>query len=118
MDHKLTSSDFIKILFAILLPPLAAFIERGLSADFIINIFLTILFWIPGVIHALYLIYRYSFYKDTWDGVIWSPKDKALFGKKPTTTKQNMIQRQESNLKPCCHNGKKSKKSRGSLPKQ
>jgi len=54
--HILTTrlhSDIIKIIFAILLPPLGVFLERGCNADFLINILLTILGYIPGIIHAL-----------------------------------------------------------------
>ncbi|KAJ6131672.1 plasma membrane proteolipid 3 [Penicillium sp. IBT 18751x] len=51
-----TASDICKIIFAIILPPLGVFLERGCGADLLINICLTILGWIPGVIHALYVI--------------------------------------------------------------
>jgi len=54
-----TGSDIIKILFAFLLPPLGVFLERGCGADLIINIVLTCLGWIPGIIHALYIIFKY-----------------------------------------------------------
>ncbi|KAI8998515.1 hypothetical protein BD414DRAFT_533356 [Trametes punicea] len=45
--------------FAIILPPLGVFLERGCNADFLINILLTILGYIPGIIHALYIILKY-----------------------------------------------------------
>ncbi|RAK83499.1 UPF0057-domain-containing protein [Aspergillus costaricaensis CBS 115574] len=51
-----TASDICKIIFAIILPPLGVFLERGCGADFLINICLTILGWLPGVIHALTLL--------------------------------------------------------------
>ena len=35
-------SDICKIIFAIILPPLGVFLERGCGADFLINILLTI----------------------------------------------------------------------------
>jgi len=54
-----TCSDIIKILFAVLLPPLGVLLERGCGADFIINIFLTILGYIPGIVHALFIIFKY-----------------------------------------------------------
>jgi uncharacterized membrane protein YqaE (UPF0057 family) len=38
-----TGSDIIKIIFAIILPPVGVFLERGCNADFLINILLTIL---------------------------------------------------------------------------
>jgi uncharacterized membrane protein YqaE (UPF0057 family) len=49
------SSDICKIILAIVLPPLGVFLERGCNADFFINILLTILGYIPGIIHALYV---------------------------------------------------------------
>lgn len=49
-------ADPIKILFAILLPPLGVFFEVGLSGAFWLNILLTILGYVPGIIHALYII--------------------------------------------------------------
>ncbi|KAI5992873.1 UPF0057-domain-containing protein [Pisolithus marmoratus] len=39
-------------------PPLAVFFKRGCAADFWINICLSILGWIPGVLHAWYIISR------------------------------------------------------------
>lgn len=49
-------SDICKIILAIFLPPLGVFFERGCGADLLINILLTILGYIPGIIHALYVI--------------------------------------------------------------
>ena len=48
-------SDICKIILAIVLPPLGVFLERGCGADLLINICLTILGYIPGIIHALYV---------------------------------------------------------------
>ncbi|KAH8106717.1 UPF0057-domain-containing protein [Cristinia sonorae] len=54
-----TGSDICKILFAILLPPIGVALERGCGADLLINILLTCLGYIPGIIHALYIILKY-----------------------------------------------------------
>lgn len=54
-----TCSDIIKIIIAIILPPLGVFLERGCASSFWINIILTILGYIPGIIHALYVILKY-----------------------------------------------------------
>ncbi|CAG7846260.1 Plasma membrane proteolipid 3 [Serendipita indica DSM 11827] len=54
-----TASDIFKIILAILLPPLGVFLERGCGGDLVINILLTILGYIPGIIHALYIILKY-----------------------------------------------------------
>ncbi|KAK2068390.1 hypothetical protein P8C59_003029 [Phyllachora maydis] len=54
-----TASDIFKIILAVILPPLGVFLERGCGADLLINILLTILGYIPGIIHALYIILKY-----------------------------------------------------------
>lgn len=48
--------QLIEIIIAIFLPPLAVFLAAGCNADFLINILLTILGYIPGIIHALWII--------------------------------------------------------------
>ncbi|KAI9138150.1 putative cation transport-related protein [Paraphysoderma sedebokerense] len=52
----LTCSDIFKFIAAVFLPPLGVFLEVGLNRDFWINVILTILGFIPGVIHAFYII--------------------------------------------------------------
>lgn len=51
MDNKI-----LLIILAILLPPLAVFLKKELGKDLIINILLCLVFYIPGVIHALWLV--------------------------------------------------------------
>ena len=51
-----TMSDLVKIIIAIFLPPLGVFLEVGFSKHFWINIILTILGFLPGIIHAVYII--------------------------------------------------------------
>ena len=48
--------DFIRILCAILLPPLGVFLQVGIGVQFWINILLTILGYIPGIVHAVWII--------------------------------------------------------------
>lgn len=48
--------DFIRILLAIILPPLGVFFQVGFGLHFWINILLTILGYIPGIVHAVYII--------------------------------------------------------------
>jgi len=50
--------DFIRIIIAILLPPLGVFLQEGLGKHFWINVLLTILGYIPGIVHAVYIIAR------------------------------------------------------------
>ena len=54
-----TVTDPIKILFAILLPPLGVFLEVGFKGHFWLSILLTLLGFIPGIIHALYVILKH-----------------------------------------------------------
>ena len=49
-------SSFVKIILAILLPPLAVGLEYGLGGKFFLNLLLTLLGYIPGLIHALLIL--------------------------------------------------------------
>ncbi|WP_317233138.1 YqaE/Pmp3 family membrane protein [Pontibacter ruber] len=49
-------TNIVEVILAILLPPLAVFLHDGLGTSFWINIILTLLFFIPGVIHALLVV--------------------------------------------------------------
>jgi len=55
---SIRASDICLILVAIIFPPAAAFFIAGCSCDLLINICLTVLGYIPGHIHAFWLIYR------------------------------------------------------------
>ena len=48
--------DLIRILIAILLPPLGVFLQVGIGMHFWVNIVLTLLGYIPGIIHAVWVI--------------------------------------------------------------
>ncbi|THB79030.1 MAG: YqaE/Pmp3 family membrane protein [Desulfobacteraceae bacterium] len=48
--------DLIKIIVAIILPPLGAFMQVGLGKHFWLNILLTLLGYIPGIVHAIWII--------------------------------------------------------------
>ncbi|KAJ3774581.1 hypothetical protein FB446DRAFT_728620 [Lentinula raphanica] len=59
------SEDILIIICAIILPPVAVFLLKRPVSDILINILLTFfVFWIGGIIHALYL---------------WNEKKKAWF---------------------------------------
>lgn len=51
-------NDIIKTLLSIFLPPVGVFLEVGLGIHFWLNILLTVLGYVPGVIHAVYIILR------------------------------------------------------------
>ena len=48
--------DILRIILAIILPPLGVFLQVGLSFHFFLNIVLTIIGFVPGIIHALWII--------------------------------------------------------------
>ena len=47
----------LKVIAAFLLPPLAAWLQVGISTNFWISVALTLLGWIPGTLHALWLVF-------------------------------------------------------------
>jgi uncharacterized membrane protein YqaE (UPF0057 family) len=51
MDNKI-----LLIILAILIPPLAVFLKKGAGKDLIINIVLCFIFYIPAIIHAIWLV--------------------------------------------------------------
>jgi uncharacterized membrane protein YqaE (UPF0057 family) len=50
----------IQIIAAIVLPPVGVFLATGVSSALVINILLTLLGWVPGVIHALWILAKQS----------------------------------------------------------
>lgn len=59
-DPPSSGGDVLLYLLAIFIPPIAVVLKRGCGADFLINICLTILGWIPGVIHAWWVISKHE----------------------------------------------------------
>ena len=51
--------DLLRIIIAILLPPLGVFLQVGIGVQFWINVVLTILGYIPGIVHAIWVIVKY-----------------------------------------------------------
>ena len=50
------SMQIVKIVLSILFPPIAAYLQVNLTMHFWVNIVLTLLGGIPGVLHALWLV--------------------------------------------------------------
>ena len=48
--------ELVKIICAVLLPPLGVFFQVGIGKHFWINIILTLLGYIPGIVHAIWVI--------------------------------------------------------------
>lgn len=53
---SILSVDIIKIILAIILPPLGVFLEVGITGHFWLNILLTLLGYIPGLVHAVWIV--------------------------------------------------------------
>ncbi|KAJ2158862.1 hypothetical protein GGF46_003445 [Coemansia sp. RSA 552] len=51
--------DLLLVILSIVFPPFGALLRRGCGADFLINCGLTALGYLPGLIHAWYLICKY-----------------------------------------------------------
>lgn len=47
--------SILSIILTLILPPLAVFLKHGLTGTFWINLLLTLLGWLPGVIHGFYV---------------------------------------------------------------
>ncbi|AGA77828.1 YqaE/Pmp3 family membrane protein [Echinicola vietnamensis] len=53
-------SNLIRIILAVILPPLGVFFTVGLGKSFWINVLLTLLGFIPGIVHAVWIIAKQS----------------------------------------------------------
>ncbi len=50
------TNKLLLIILAFLLPPLAVGLKNGIGGSFLLNLVLTLVFWLPGVIHALIVV--------------------------------------------------------------
>lgn len=50
--------DVVRLILAIVLPPVGVFLQVGLGLHFWLNILLTLLGYIPGIVHAVWIIAR------------------------------------------------------------
>ncbi|MEM8548248.1 MAG: YqaE/Pmp3 family membrane protein [Pseudomonadota bacterium] len=50
MDNKI-----VALIVSILLPPLAVFLKNGAGKDLVINLLLCLLFWVPAIVHAIWV---------------------------------------------------------------
>ena len=50
--------DILRIIMAIILPPVGVLLQVGLGKHFWINVLLTLLGYIPGIIHAIWVIVK------------------------------------------------------------
>lgn len=50
--------DIVRLIVAIILPPAGVFLQEGIGTQFWLNILLTLLGYIPGIVHAVWIILR------------------------------------------------------------
>lgn len=53
---RMTGGDVVFVLLALMVPPIAVLLKVGLTAQFWLNVLLTILGFLPGQIHALWIV--------------------------------------------------------------
>lgn len=65
MKNEVTKQDLdqqevgiIALILAFFLPPLGVALKKGIGFSFVVNVILTFLGFIPGIIHALYVILK------------------------------------------------------------
>ncbi|QDU49247.1 YqaE/Pmp3 family membrane protein [Gimesia panareensis] len=56
--NQSTVADVLRILLAVLLPPVGVLMQVGLGMHFWLNILLTLCGYIPGLVHAIWVIAR------------------------------------------------------------
>jgi uncharacterized membrane protein YqaE (UPF0057 family) len=50
--------DCLRVVLSVIIPPLGVFLKVGIGLQFWINILLTLLGYIPGLVHAIWIIAR------------------------------------------------------------
>ncbi len=48
--------DLIRVILSVIIPPLGVFLKVGFGLPFWLNILLTLLGYIPGLVHAIWII--------------------------------------------------------------
>ncbi len=54
----LDTNNLLLVIIAILIPPLAVGLKAGIGVALILNIILTLIFYLPGLLHALWVILK------------------------------------------------------------
>lgn len=49
---------FLQVLIALVLPPVAVLSEVGMTKHFWINLLCACFFWVPAIIHAIWIVTR------------------------------------------------------------
>ncbi len=51
-------NTLLLVIIAVLLPPLAVGLKAGIGFQFFLNVILTLLVWLPGMVHALWVVLK------------------------------------------------------------
>ena len=51
-------NKLLLVIIAILLPPLAVYLKTNSAKTTILNLVLCLFFWVPGVLHALWVVLK------------------------------------------------------------
>lgn len=57
-NMPVSSNDMIRLIVAFFIPPLGVALQVGLGMQFWLNLLLTIFGYVPGIIHAFWVILR------------------------------------------------------------
>ncbi|MCI5137196.1 MAG: YqaE/Pmp3 family membrane protein [Candidatus Electrothrix sp. AR1] len=52
------TADFLRIILSLIIPPVGVFLQVGFGMHFWINILLTLFGYLPGVLHAVWIILK------------------------------------------------------------
>lgn len=58
MNASMSTADLLRIIFSVIIPPLGVFFQEGIGKHFWINVLLTLLGYVPGLVHAVWIIAR------------------------------------------------------------
>jgi uncharacterized membrane protein YqaE (UPF0057 family) len=58
MANDAQIGKFLLVIIAILLPPLAVGLKEGIGMQLVLSIILTLIFYVPGLVHALWIVLK------------------------------------------------------------
>lgn len=58
MANDAQIGKLLLVIIAILLPPLAVGLKEGIGMQLVLSIILTLLFYVPGLVHALWVVLK------------------------------------------------------------
>jgi uncharacterized membrane protein YqaE (UPF0057 family) len=58
LDTEEQRLDTVALVLSIFFPPVGVFLKEGVSGQLFLNILLTLFGYVPGIVHALYIVLR------------------------------------------------------------